>query len=149
MKVFKVIEPIVAFKYELTSQGTNLNELKKEVADEGGTLFEIDKTNIGIEISGKNFVLPPNHALVLDGSNGSVMPITRFINEYVDTADGDVLINRINERLEKLEKEVASFKSKSSSTKKKTNGTGNNDGGNSGSSEGEKSVNTEDGSKTA
>lgn len=106
MQVFKIEQPLVAFKFVATDKGNNFGELSADVVAVGGTVEQLGDALVAVRGVGVEVRLPLGFGVVYDGGVGKVMPAHVLDSQYVEARAGEDLDDLVA-RLEKVEKAVA------------------------------------------
>lgn len=106
MQVFKIEQPLVAFKFVATDKGNNFDELSADVVAAGGTAEQLGDALVQVRGVGAEVQLPLGFGVVYDGGVGKVLPAHMLDSQYVEALAGDYL-DYLVARLEKVEKAVA------------------------------------------
>ena len=122
MQVFKIEQPLVAFKFVATDKGNNFDELSADVVAAGGTVEQLGDALALVRGVGAEVQLPLGFGVVYDGV-GKVMPVDVLDSQYVVGA-GEFDLDDLVARLEKVEKAVASGKGRATGKAEKTAGDG-------------------------
>lgn len=109
MQVFKIEQPLVAFKFVATDKGNNFDELSADVVAAGGTAEQLGDALVQVRGVGAEVQLPLGFGVVYDGGVGKVLPAHMLDSQYVEALAGDYL-DYLVARLEKVEKAVAGCK---------------------------------------
>ncbi len=109
MQVFKIEQPLVAFKFVATDKGNNFDELSADVVAAGGTAEQLGDALAAVRGVGAEVQLPLGFGVVYDGGVGKVLPAHMLDSQYVEALAGDYL-DYLVARLEKVEKAVAGCK---------------------------------------
>jgi hypothetical protein len=109
MQVFKIEQPLVAFKFVATDKGNNFDELSADVVAAGGTAEQLGDALVAVRGVGAEVRLPLGFGVVYDGGVGKVMPVDVLYSQYVEAQAGEDLDDLVA-RLEKVEKAVAGGK---------------------------------------
>lgn len=122
MQVFKIEQPLVAFKFVATDKGNNFDELSAAVVAAGGTVEQLGDALALVRGVGAEVQLPLGFGVVYDGGVGKVLPAHVLDSQYVEArmVDLDVLVTR----LEKVEKAVAGGKGRTTDKAQKAAGDG-------------------------
>ena len=123
MQVFKIEQPLVAFKFVATDKGNNFDELSADVVAAGGTVEQLGDALALVRGVGAEVRLPLGFGVVYDGGVGKVMPVDVLDSQYVVGA-GEFDLDDLVARLEKVEKAVASGKGRSTGKAEKAAGGG-------------------------
>ena len=123
MQVFKIEQPLVAFKFVATAKGNNFDELSADVVAAGGTVEQLGDAHALVRGVGAEVQLPLGFGVVYGGGVGKVMPVDVLDSQYVVGA-GEFDLDDLVARLEKVEKAVASGKGRSTGKAEKTAGDG-------------------------
>ena len=123
MQVFKIEQPLVAFKFVATDKGNNFDELSADVVAAGGTVEQLGDALALVRGVGAEVQLPLGFGVVYDGGVGKVMPVDVLDSQYVVGA-GEFDLDDLVARLEKVEKAVASGKGRATGKAEKTAGDG-------------------------
>jgi hypothetical protein len=123
MQVFKIEQPLVAFKFVATDKGNNFDELSADVVAAGGTVEQLGDALALVRGVGAEVQLPLGFGVVYDGGVGRVMPVDVLDSQYVVGA-GEFDLDDLVARLEKVEKAVASGKGRATGKAEKTAGDG-------------------------
>ena len=124
MQVFKIEQPLVAFKFVATNKGNNFDELSADVVAAGGTVEQLGDALAMVRGVGAEVQLPLGFGVVYDGGVGKVMPVDVLDSQYVAVGAGEFDLDDLVARLEKVEKAVASGKGRSTGKAEKTAGDG-------------------------
>ena len=125
MQVFKIEQPLVAFKFVATGKGNNFAELSAEVKAVGGTVEQLGDTLVVVRGVGVEVQLPIGFGVVYDGGAGKVMPVDVLDSQYVAVgAVNGIDLDDLVARLEKVEKAVAGGKGRATTKTEKTAGDG-------------------------
>lgn len=106
MQVFKIEQPLVAFKFVATDKGNNFDELSADVVAAGGTVEQLGDALAQVRGVGAEVRLPLGFGVVYDGGVGKVMPVDVLDSQYEEAWAGEDLDDLVA-RLEKVEKAVA------------------------------------------
>lgn len=106
MQVFKIEQPLVAFKFVATDKGNNFDELSADVVAAGGTAEQLGDALAAVRGVGAEVRLPLGFGVVYDGGVGKVLPAHVLDSQYVEARAGEDLDDLVA-RLEKVEKAVA------------------------------------------
>ena len=106
MQVFKIEQPLVAFKFVATDKGNNFGELSADVVAAGGTVEQLGDALVAVRGVGAEVRLPLGFGVVYDGGVGKVLPAHALDSQYVEARAGEDLDDLVA-RLEKVEKAVA------------------------------------------
>lgn len=109
MQVFKIEQPLVAFKFVATDKGNNFDELSADVVAAGGTVEQLGDALAQVRGVGAEVQLPLGFGVVYDGGVGKVLPAHVLDSQYVEARAGEDLDDLVA-RLEKVEKAVAGGK---------------------------------------
>ena len=109
MQVFKIEQPLVAFKFVATDKGNNFDELSADVVAAGGTVEQLGDALARVRGVGAEVRLPLGFGVVYDGGIGKVLPAHVLDSQYVEARAGEDLDDLVA-RLEKVEKAVAGGK---------------------------------------
>lgn len=109
MQVFKIEQPLVAFKFVATDKGNNFDELSADVVAAGGTAEQLGDALAQVRGVGAEVRLPLGFGVVYDGGIGKVLPAHVLDSQYVEARVGEDLDDLVA-RLEKVEKAVAGGK---------------------------------------
>ena len=123
MQVFKIEQPLVAFKFVATNKGNNFDELSADVVAAGGTVEQLGDALVVVRGVGAEVRLPLGFGVVYDGGVVKVMSVDVLDSQYVVGA-GEFDLDDLVARLEKVEKAVASGKCRSTGKAEKTVGDG-------------------------
>lgn len=123
MQVFKIEQPLVAFKFVATDKGNNFDELSADVAAAGGTAEQLGDALVQVRGVGAEVQLPLGFGVVYDGGVGKVLPAHMLDSQYVEALAGDYL-DYLVARLEKVEKAVAGCKCRTTGKAQKAAGDG-------------------------
>lgn len=123
MQVFKIEQPLVAFKFVATDKGNNFGELSADVVAAGGTVEQLGDALVAVRGVGAEVRLPLGFGVVYDGGVGKVMPVDVLGSQYVEARAGEDLDDLVA-RLEKVEKAVAGGKSRTTGKAEKAAGDG-------------------------
>ena len=107
MQVFKIEQPLMAFKFVATDKGNNFDELSADVVAAGGTSEQLVDALVAIRGIGAEVRLPLGFGVVYDGGVGKVMPVDVLDSQYVEARAGEFGLDDLVARLEKVEKAVA------------------------------------------
>ena len=107
MQVFKIEQPLVAFKFVATDKGNNFDELSADVVAAGGTVEQLGDALVVVRGVGAEVQLPLGFGVVYDGGVGKVMPVDVLDSQYVEGVSGEFVLDDLVARLEKVEKAVA------------------------------------------
>ena len=118
MQVFKIEQPLVAFKFVATDKGNNFDELSADVNGAGGTVEQLGDALVAIRGVGVEVRLPLGFGVVYDGGVGKVMPVDVLDGQYVAVGAGEFDLDDLVARLEKVEKVVAGSNGRSGNTEK-------------------------------
>ena len=118
MQVFKIEQPLVAFKFVATDKGNNFDELSADVKGVGGTVEQLGDALVAIRGVGVEVRLPLGFGVVYDGGVGKVMPVDVLDGQYVAVGAGEFDLDDLVARLEKVEKVVAGSNGRSGNTEK-------------------------------
>ena len=110
MQVFKIEQPLVAFKFVATDKGNNFGELSADVVAAGGTAEQLGDALALVRGVGAEVRLPLGFGVVYDGGVGKVMPADVLDSQYVEARAGEFDLDDLVARLEKVEKAVAGGK---------------------------------------
>ena len=110
MQVFKIEQPLVAFKFVATDKGNNFDELSADVVAVGGTVEQLGDALAQVRGVGAEVQLPLGFGVVYDGGVGKVMPVDVLDSQYVGGVSGEFVLDDLVARLEKVEKAVAGGK---------------------------------------
>lgn len=110
MQVFKIEQPLVAFKFVATDKGNNFDELSADVVAAGGTVEQLGDALALVRGVGAEVQLPLGFGVVYDGGVGKVMPVDVLDSQYVAVGAGEFDLDDLVARLEKVEKAVAGGK---------------------------------------
>ena len=124
MQVFKIEQPLVAFKFVATDKGNNFDELSADVVAAGGTVEQLGDALALVRGVGAEVRLPLGFGVVYDGGVGKVMPVDVLDSQYVAVGAGEFNLDDLVARLEKVEKAVASGKGRATSKAEKVAGGG-------------------------
>ena len=124
MQVFKIEQPLVAFKFVATDKGNNFDELSADVVAVGGTVEQLGDALVAVRGVGTEVQLPLGFGVVYDGGVGKVMPVDVLDSQYVAVEAVGFDLDDLVARLEKVEKVVASGKGRATSKAEKTAGDG-------------------------
>lgn len=124
MQVFKIEQPLVAFKFVATDKGNNFDELSADVVAAGGTVEQLGDALALVRGVGAEVRLPLGFGVVYDGGVGKVMPVDVLDSQYVAVGAGEFNLDDLVARLEKVEKAVASGKGRATSKAEKAAGGG-------------------------
>lgn len=141
MQVFKIEQPLGAFKFVATDKGNNFDELSADVVSAGGTVEQLGDALVAVRGVGAEVRLPLGFGVVYDGGVGKVMPVDVLDSQYVEVGAGefdlDNLLMRTDKvseqvddlvaRLEKVEKAVAGGKGRATGKSEKTTADGTSD----------------------
>lgn len=122
MKVTKISKPLEAFAFIANATGTNFNELAKDVANNGGTVEQLDSNNVSITFNGRPSLVPLNYVLVVDGGNRTLLAHEQFVSQY-EVDDNTTDFTGIIARIEELENAVATLSKPTKSRAKKSDDT--------------------------
>ena len=109
MQVFKIEQPLVAFKFVATDKGNNFDELSADVVAAGGTAEQLGDALAQVRGVGAEVRLPLGFGVVYDGGVAKVLPAHVLDSQYVEAQAGEDLDDLVA-RLEKVEKAVAGGK---------------------------------------
>ena len=109
MQVFKIEQPLVAFKFVATDKGNNFDELSADVVAAGGTAEQLGDALAQVRGVGAEVRLPLGFGVVYDGGVAKVLPAHVLDSQYVEARAGADLDDLVA-RLEKVEKAVAGGK---------------------------------------
>lgn len=109
MQVFKIEQPLVAFKFVATDKGNNFDELSADVVAAGGTAEQLGDALAQVRGVGAEVRLPLGFGVVYDGGVAKVLPAHVLDSQYVEVRAGEDLDDLVA-RLEKVEKAVAGGK---------------------------------------
>ena len=109
MQVFKIEQPLVAFKFVATDKGNNFDELSADVVAAGGTAEQLGDALAQVRGVGAEVRLPLGFGVVYDGGVAKVLPAHVLDSQQVEAGAGDDLDDLVA-RLEKVEKAVAGGK---------------------------------------
>ena len=109
MQVFKIEQPLVAFKFVATDKGNNFDELSADVVAAGGTAEQLGDALAQVRGVGAEVRLPLGFGGVYDGGVAKVLPAHVLDSQYVEARAGEDLDDLVA-RLEKVEKAVAGGK---------------------------------------
>ena len=109
MQVFKIEQPLVAFKFVATDKGNNFDELSADVVAAGGTVEQLGDALAQVRGVGAEVRLPLGFGVVYDGGVAKVLPAHVLDSQYVEARVGEDLDDLVA-RLEKVEKAVAGGK---------------------------------------
>ena len=109
MQVFKIEQPLVAFKFVATDKGNNFDELSADVVAAGGTAEQLGDALVQVRGVGAEVRLPLGFGVVYDGGVAKVLPAHVLDSQYVEARAGEDLDDLVA-RLEKVEKAVAGGK---------------------------------------
>ena len=123
MQVFKIEQPLVAFKFVATDKGNNFDELSADVVAAGGTVEQLGDALVAVRGVGAEVQLPLGFGVVYDGV-GKVMPVDVLDSQYVAVEAVGFDLDDLVARLEKVEKVVASGKGRATGKAEKTAGDG-------------------------
>ena len=123
MQVFKIEQPLVAFKFVATDKGNNFDELSADVVAAGGTVEQLGDALALVRGVGAEVQLPLGFGVVYDGV-GKVMPVDVLDSQYVAVEAVGFDLDDLVARLEKVEKAVASGKGRATGKAEKTAGDG-------------------------
>ena len=107
MQVFKIEQPLVAFKFVATDKGNNFDELSADVVAAGGTVEQLGDALAQVRGVGAEVQLPLGFGVVYDGGVGKVLPVDVLDSQYVEGVSGEFVLDDLVARLEKVEKAVA------------------------------------------
>ena len=107
MQVFKIEQPLVAFKFVATDKGNNFDELSADVVAAGGTVEQLGDALAQVRGVGAEVQLPLGFGVVYDGGVGKVLPVDVLDSQYVGARAGEFDLDDLVARLEKVEKAVA------------------------------------------
>ena len=124
MQVFKIEQPLVAFKFVATDKGNNFDELSADVVAAGGTVEQLGDALVAVRGVGAEVQLPLGFGVVYDGGVVKVMSVDVLDSQYVAVGAGELDLDDLVARLEKVEKAVASGKGRSTGKTEKTAGDG-------------------------
>lgn len=123
MQVFKIEQPLVAFKFVATDKGNNFDELSADVVAAGGTVEQLGDALAWVRGVGAEVRLPLGFGVVYDGGVGKVLPAHVLDSQYVEARAGEDLDDLVA-RLEKVEKAVAGGKGRTTGKAEKAAGDG-------------------------
>lgn len=123
MQVFKIEQPLVAFKFVATDKGNNFDELSADVVAAGGTVEQLGDALARVRGVGAEVQLPLGFGVVYDGGVGKVLPAHVLDSQYVEARAGEDLDDLVA-RLEKVEKAVAGGKGRTTGKAEKAAGDG-------------------------
>lgn len=123
MQVFKIEQPLVAFKFVATDKGNNFDELSADVVAAGGTAEQLGDALARVRGVGAEVQLPLGFGVVYDGGVGKVLPAHVLDSQYVEARAGEDLDDLVA-RLEKVEKAVAGGKGRTTGKAEKAAGDG-------------------------
>lgn len=112
MQVFKIEQPLVAFKFVATDKGNNFDELSADVVAAGGTVEQLGDARVVVRGVGAEVLLPLGFGVVYDGGVGKVLPVDVLDSQYVEAQAGEFDLDDLVARLERVEKAVAGGKSR-------------------------------------
>ena len=112
MQVFKIEQPLVAFKFVATDKGNNFDELSADVVAAGGTVEQLGDALAQVRGVGAEVQLPLGFGVVYDGGVGKVLPVDVLDSQYVEVRAGEFDLDDLVARLEKVEKTVVGGKSR-------------------------------------
>ena len=124
MQVFKIEQPLMAFKFVATDKGNNFAELSADVVAAGGTVVQLGDALVAIRGIGAEVRLPLGFGVVYDGGVGKVLPVDVLGSQYVEVEAGEFDLDDLVARLEKVEKAVAGGKSRMPGKAEKAAGDG-------------------------
>ena len=124
MQVFKIEQPLVAFKFVATDKGNNFDELSADVVAAGGTVEQLGDALIAVRGVGAEVRLPLGFGVVYDGGVGKVMPVGVLDSQYVAVGAGEFDLDDLVARLEKVEKAVAGGRGRATGKSEKAAGDG-------------------------
>lgn len=124
MQVFKIEQPLVAFKFVATDKGNNFGELSADVVAAGGTAEQLGDALVAIRGIGVEVRLPLGFGVVYDGGVGKVMSAHVLDSQYVGVGAGEFDLDDLVARLEKVEIAVAGGKSRTTGKVQKAAGDG-------------------------
>lgn len=124
MQVFKIEQPLVAFKFVATDKGNNFGELSADVVAAGGTVEQLGDALVAVRGVGAEVQLPLGFGVVYDGGVGKVMPTHVLDSQYVGVLAGEFDLGDLVARLEKVEKAVAGGKGRMTGKAEKAAGDG-------------------------
>ena len=124
MQVFKIEQPLVAFKFVATNKGNNFDELSADVVAAGGTVEQLGDALAQVRGVGAEVQLPLGFGVVYDGGVGKVMPVDVLDSQYVEGVSGEFVLDDLVARLEKVEKTAAGCKSRTTGKAEKAAGDG-------------------------
>lgn len=124
MQVFKIEQPLVAFKFVATDKGNNFDELSADVVAVGGTVEQLGDALVAVRGVGAEVQLPLGFGVVYDGGVGKVMPVDVLDSQYVAVEAVGFDLDDLVARLEKVEKAVASGRGRATAKAEKTAGGG-------------------------
>ena len=110
MQVFKIEQPLVAFKFVATDKGNNFDELSADVVAAGGTAEQLGDALVQVRGVGAEVRLPLGFGVVYDGGVAKVLPAHVLDSQYVEARVGEFDLDDLVARLEKVEKAVAGGK---------------------------------------
>ena len=117
MQVFKIEQPLVAFKFVATDKGNNFDELSADVVAAGGTAEQLGDALAQVRGVGAEVRLPLGFGVVYDGGVAKVLPAHVLDSQYVEARVGlskyfgtEFDLDDLVARLEKVEKAVAGGK---------------------------------------
>ncbi len=124
MQVFKIEQPLVAFKFVATDKGNNFDELSADVVAVGGTVEQLGDALALVRGVGVEVQLPLGFGVVYDGSVGKVMPVDVLDSQYVAVgAVSGVDLDDLVARLSKVENELGKLSKPKSEPKAKADKT--------------------------
>lgn len=123
MQVFKIEQPLVAFKFVATDKGNNFDELSADVVAAGGTAEQLGDALAQVRGVGAEVRLPLGFGVVYDGGVAKVLPAHVLDSQYVEARVGEDLDDLVA-RLEKVEKAVAGGKGRTTGKAEKAAGDG-------------------------
>lgn len=123
MQVFKIEQPLVAFKFVATDKGNNFDELSADVVAAGGTAEQLGDALARVRGVGAEVRLPLGFGVVYDGGVAKVLPAHVLDSQYVEARVGEDLDDLVA-RLEKVEKAVAGGKGRTTGKAEKAAGDG-------------------------
>ena len=123
MQVFKIEQPLVAFKFVATDKGNNFDELSADVVAAGGTAEQLGDALAQVRGVGAEVRLPLGFGVVYDGGVAKVLPAHVLDSQYVEARAGEDLDDLVA-RLEKVEKAVAGGKGRTTGKAEKAAGDG-------------------------
>ena len=91
MQVFKIEQPLVAFKFVATDKGNNFDELSADVVAAGGTVEQLGDALARVRDVGAEVRLPLGFGVVYDGGVAKVLPAHVLDSQYVEARVGEDL----------------------------------------------------------